>query len=146
MCLKLLSTPPSFFILFLCTRLFPDSPFSVPLFPLFTLPLSIYQVCDLSSLILSAFSGLISNISLCLLPFSLPPPFFTPSECVYFLSVIIYQSGFFGSAVAREVLHRVAEAVFDDDAVHGGFWHVQLLSDRPFRPAILPKVHHALAL
>lgn len=58
----------------------------------------------------------------------------------------LYQSGFFGAAVAREVLHRVAEAVFDDDAVHGRFWHVQLLSDRPFRPAVLPKVHHTLAL
>lgn len=55
-------------------------------------------------------------------------------------------SGFLWSPVARQVLHRVAEAVLDDDAVHRGLGHPQLQPDGSLRLAVLPEVHHPLPL
>lgn len=53
-------------------------------------------------------------------------PFFFPSDESPPLI-----SGFLWSPVARQVLHCVAEAVLDDDAVHRGFGHPQLQPDGP---------------
>lgn len=55
-------------------------------------------------------------------------------------------SGLLWSSVARQVLHRVAESVLDDDAVHRRLWHPQLQPYGPLRFAVLPEVNHPLPL
>ena len=55
-------------------------------------------------------------------------------------------SGFLWSPIARQVLYSVAEPVLDDDAVHRGLGHPQLLPDGPLWLAVLPEVHHSLPL
>lgn len=111
--------------------------------------LSIYQLYSppphfQSSLSITA-SPPLTTLSLSPFPlFFLPAGFPLPLSMLFFTACS--QLGLFGPTIAWQVLHRVTEAVFDDDAVHGGFWHAQFLPDWSFRLAVLPQVHHTLTL
>lgn len=77
------------------------------------------------------FLFLFLPLSLFQSPFLLHSRMFYPNVLSSFPSVSLLPSGFLWSPIARQVLHRVAEPVLDDDAVHRGLGHPQLQPDGP---------------